>query len=46
MRDTGDYLLALVYRTVYGILGGYVTARLAPRAPMRHALILGASASC
>jgi hypothetical protein len=41
MHDTGDNLLALVYRIVYGILGGYVTARLAPRAPMRHALILG-----
>ena len=42
MRDTGDNLLALSYRIVYGILGSYVTARLAPRAPMRHALILGA----
>ena len=34
-------LLALTYRTVYTILGGYLTARLAPRAPMRHVAILG-----
>lgn len=42
-----DYLvasmaaLALAYRTVYTILGSLVTARLAPRKPMKHALILG-----
>jgi hypothetical protein len=35
-------LLATVYRTVYGVLGSYVTARLAPNRPMGHALILGA----
>jgi len=34
-------LLALTYRTVYTILGGYVTAWLAPRAPGRHVAILG-----
>ena len=34
-------LLALAYRTVYTVLGGYVTARLAPRAPMRHVAMLG-----
>lgn len=42
MRDTGQNLLALSYRIVYGVLGSYLTARLALRAPMRHALILGA----
>jgi hypothetical protein len=42
MNDTGDNLLALAYRLVYGVVGGYVTAKLAPHAPMRHALILGA----
>jgi hypothetical protein len=42
MYDTGLNLLALSYRIVYGVLGSYLTARLAPRAPMRHALILGA----
>jgi hypothetical protein len=35
-------LLATVYRTIYGVLGSYVTARLAPNRPMMHALILGA----
>ena len=35
-------LLATLYRTVYGVLGSYVTARLAPSRPMRHAMILGA----
>jgi hypothetical protein len=34
-------LLATVYRTVYSILGCYVTARLAPSRPMLHALVLG-----
>ncbi|MBI5473820.1 MAG: hypothetical protein HY961_15895 [Ignavibacteriae bacterium] len=34
-------LIALVYRCIYTIAGGYVTARLAPRQPMRYALILG-----
>jgi uncharacterized membrane protein len=33
--------LALVYRVIYGALGGYVTARLAPARPMMHATILG-----
>jgi hypothetical protein len=34
--------LALAYRIVYGIAGGYLTARLAPYRPMQHALVLGA----
>lgn len=34
-------LLATVYRTVYGVLGSYITARLAPFRPMAHAMILG-----
>jgi hypothetical protein len=41
MFDPRLNLLALSYRIVYGILGGYITAKLAPRNPMRHALILG-----
>lgn len=36
------FLLALAYRTVYGVAGGYITARLAPGRPMKHALVLGA----
>ncbi len=35
-------LLATAYRTVYGVAGSYLTARLAPNRPMLHALILGA----
>ena len=34
-------LLATAYRTVYGILGSYITARLAPDRPMTHALAGG-----
>ena len=36
------FLLATLYRTVYAILGSYVTARLAPDRPMQHALLGGA----
>jgi hypothetical protein len=35
------FLLATGYRIIYGILGSYVIARLAPGRPMRHALIGG-----
>ena len=39
----GDSLLflALVYRTLFGVLGCYVTARFASTRPMAHALALG-----
>jgi hypothetical protein len=37
----GALLLATIYRTVYGVLGSYITARLAPYRPMQHALIGG-----
>jgi hypothetical protein len=36
------FLLATTYRTVYGVAGSYITARLAPDRPMGHALVLGA----
>ena len=36
------FVLATVYRSIYSVLGSYLTARLAPAQPMRHALILGA----
>lgn len=39
--STPLWVLATAYRIVYGIAGGYVTARLAPDRPMRHAIILG-----
>lgn len=32
-------LLAVVYRTLYGVAGSYITARLAPDRPMQHALL-------
>ena len=34
-------LLALLYRTFYGVLGCYLTARLAVRRPMAHSMSLG-----
>jgi hypothetical protein len=36
MHDPWLNLLALGYRSVYTVLGGYLVARLAPRHPMRH----------
>src|SRR5690349_18269732 len=41
MRATSLNLLALAYRLVYDTFGCYLTARLAPRNPIRHALTLG-----
>lgn len=35
------FLLATLYRTLYTVLGSYVTARLAPHTPMKHALAGG-----
>jgi hypothetical protein len=37
----GVLALATIYRTVYGVIGSYVTARLAPNRPMFHAMIPG-----
>lgn len=42
MYDRTLNALALSYRILISVLGCYITARLAPHAPMRHALILGA----
>jgi len=39
--SSGPFVLATVYRTLYGILGSYTTARLAPHHPMQHALLGG-----
>ena len=38
----GLFVLATIYRTIYGVVGSYITARLAPYKPMKHALIGGA----
>jgi len=35
------WLLATTYRIVYGVLGSYIAARLAPDKPMQHAMALG-----
>ena len=35
-------LLAAVYRSMYGVISGYVIARLAPNRPMGHSLFAGA----
>ncbi len=35
------FALATAYRTIYGIAGGSVAARLAPNRPMQHALVSG-----
>ncbi len=35
------FLLATAYRILYGIIGSYVTARLAPDRPMWHAMVGG-----
>src|SRR6185312_2196137 len=35
------FLLATFYRTVYAVVGSYITARLAPDRPMGHALLGG-----
>jgi hypothetical protein len=40
MTDPRLYVLALSYRIVYTVLGGWITARLAPSAPMRHVTAL------
>ena len=34
-------MLALIYRSIYAVAGGYVTAMLVPSRPIRHAIILG-----
>jgi hypothetical protein len=34
-------LLATAYRSIYGVIGAYVIARLAPNRPMAHALTAG-----
>jgi hypothetical protein len=39
--DDARALLALSYRIVISVGGAWLTARLAPRSPMKHALALG-----
>jgi hypothetical protein len=41
MHDAPLNLLALGYRVAFTIVGGYLTASLAPHAPMRHVTVVG-----
>jgi hypothetical protein len=41
MYDPRLNFLALSYRLLYTVAGGYITAALAPHAPMRHAVVVG-----
>jgi hypothetical protein len=43
-QPIGDlpFVAATAYRVLFGVAGGYVTARLAPNHPMAHSMILGA----
>ena len=36
------FIEPFLYRSLYAVLGGWVAGRLAPRAPVTHALVLGA----
>ena len=38
---TSLWLLAIAYRMVDGVVGGYTVARFAPDRPVQHALVLG-----
>lgn len=38
---TGLILMVIGYRAVLSLIGCYITARLAPNSPMKHALALG-----
>ena len=40
IMSNGQFILALVYRTVFTVLGGYVTASLSKEKPMRNVNIL------
>jgi hypothetical protein len=40
LLGTGYLVIALIYRTVYTVLGGFVTAWLAPHNPMKHVWVL------
>ncbi|HEY9010407.1 MAG TPA: hypothetical protein VIN06_05270 [Devosia sp.] len=41
-QGTWTLAVALAYRTLFTVAGGYLTAMLAPRKGMKHAVVLGA----
>ena len=40
-HTTWMVVTATIYRSVFSVVGGYITAALAPNRPLRHAVILG-----
>ena len=40
--SNGLFVWATIYRVAFTVLGGYVTAALAPRRPIWHVMVLGA----
>lgn len=40
-HTTWMVVTATIYRSIYSVAGGYITATLAPNRPMRYVLILG-----
>jgi hypothetical protein len=40
-HTTWMVVTATIYRSIYTVIGGYITAALAPNPPMRYVLILG-----
>src|SRR5262249_18522600 len=38
---TVPFAIATVYRSIAAVVGGFVTAKLAPSAPMTHVIVLG-----
>lgn len=40
--ETKYLAVAAVYRNIYNVFGGWITARLAPNRPVGHAIFLGA----
>ena len=43
--ETTYLAAAVVYRNIYNVFGGWLTARLAPNRPAGHAIVLGALGS-
>lgn len=41
LHTTWMVVTATIYRSLFSIVGGYITAALAPNSPMRYAVILG-----
>lgn len=41
VMSDGLFALVTAYRVVYGVIGSYITARLAPNKPMQHSLLGG-----